>query len=186
MLRALWRYELAKLDPAHLVFIDETWTKDNMTRLWGRAMRGERLVDHTPHGHWTTITFLAALRMEGMTAPLTVDGPINGDVFLAWVQQQLVQTLKPGDIVLMDNLSAHKGAQIRKAIEGVGARVVYLPPYSPDFNPIEMVFSKLKALLRKAKERTVDALNDRLGELMDHFPPDECERYLRHCGYRVN
>lgn len=185
-MRALWRFELSKLDPAHLVFIDETWTKDNMTRLWGRAMRGERLVDYTPHGHWTTITFLAALRLEGMTAPLTVDGPINADVFLAWVQQQLVQTLKPGDVVLMDNLNSHKGVQIRKAIEAVGARVVFLPPYSPDFNPIEMVFSKLKALLRKAKERTIDDLNDRLGELMDHFPPDECARYFRHCGYRVN
>jgi transposase len=154
-----------------------------MTRLWGRAMRGERLVDYTPHGHWKTITFLAALRSDGMTAPLVVDGPINADVFLAYVQQQLVQTLKSGDVVLMDNLSSHKGAGIRKAIEKVGARVVYLPPYSPDFNPIEMVFSKLKALLRKAKERSVRALEDRLGELMDHFPPDECGRYFRHCGY---
>jgi len=155
-----------------------------MTRLWGRAMRGERLVDYTPHGHWKTITFLAALRSDGITAPLVVDGPINADVFLAYVQQQLVQTLKPGDVVLMDNLSSHKGAEIRKAIENVGARVVYLPPYSPDFNPIEMVFSKLKALLRKAKERSIQALEDRLGELMDHFPPDECARYFRHCGYR--
>jgi transposase len=157
-----------------------------MTRLWGRAMRGERLVDYTPHGHWKTITFLAALRSDGMTAPLVVDGPINADVFLAYVQQQLVGTLKPGDVVLMDNLSSHKGAEIRKAIEKVGARVVYLPPYSPDFNPIEMVFSKLKALLRKAKERSIQALEDRLGELMDHFPPDECGRYFRHCGYGVN
>lgn len=157
-----------------------------MTRLWGRAPRGERLVDYAPHGHWKTTTSLAALRLEGLTAPLAVDGPINGDVFLAYVQQQLVRTLKRGDIVVMDNLSSHKGAGIRKAIEAVGAKVLFLPPYSPDFNPIEQVFSKLKALLRRAKERTVDGLWNRLGQLIDNFPPDECGRYFRHCGYSVN
>ena len=154
-----------------------------MIRLYGRALKGERLVDYTPHGHWKTTTFLAALRLEGLTAPLVVDGPINADVFLAYVRQHLVKTLKPGDVVVMDNLGSHKVAGIKEAIEKVGARVLYLPPYSPDFNPIEQVFSKLKALLRKAKERTVQDLEARLGELMDHFPPDECARYFRHCGY---
>ena len=157
-----------------------------MIRLYGRALKGERLVDYTPHGHWKTTTFLAALRLEGLTAPLVVDGPINADVFLAYVQQHLVKTLKPGDVVVMDNLGSHKVAGIKEAIEGVGARALYLPPYSPDFNPIEQVFSKLKALLRKAKERTVQDLEARLGELMDHFPADECARYFRHCGYGVN
>ena len=171
------------MEGAHLVFIDETWAKDNMTRLYGRALKGERLVDYTPHGHWKTTTFLAALRLEGLTAPLVVDGPINADVFLAYVRQHLVKTLAPGDVVVMDNLGSHKVAGIKEAIEKVGARVLYLPPYSPDFNPIEQVFSKLKALLRKAKERTVQDLEARLGELMDHFPPDECARYFRHCGY---
>lgn len=157
-----------------------------MTRVWGRAPRGERLVDYTPHGHWKTTTFLAALRTEGLTAPLAVDGPINSEIFLAYVQQQLVRILKPGDIVVMDNLSSHKGPKIRKALEEVGARLVFLPPYSPDFNPIEQVFSKLKALLRKAKERTLDGLWDRLGKVLDQFPPDECRRYFRHSGYRAN
>ena len=169
-----------------MVFIDETWTKDNMTRLWGRAPRGERLVDYEPHGHWKTTTFLAALRIGGLTAPLAVDGPINADIFEAYVRQQLTRTLSPGDIVIMDNLSSHKGAGVRNAIEAVEAKVVFLPPYSPDFNPIEQVFSKLKALLRKAKERTIDGLWHRLGKLIDCFPPDECARYFRHCGYGVN
>ena len=143
-------------------------------------------MDYAPRGHWKTTTFLAALRLEGLTAPLAVDGPINAEIFEAYVRQQLVQTLKPSDIVVMDNLSSHKGAGIRKAIEAVGARVVFLPPYSPDFNPIEKVFSKLKALLRRAKERTLDGLWDRLGKLVDCFPSDECRRYFQHCGYSVN
>lgn len=174
------------MNPAHLVFIDETWAKTNLTRTRGRALRGERLVDHVPHGHWKTTTFLAALRMDGLTAPLVVDGAIDGDVFLAYVQQQLAPTLKPGDLVILDNLSSHKVAGIREAIEAVGGCVVYLPPYSPDFNPIEQVFAKLKALLRKHGERTVEALWQRLGKLLDCFPSDECSRYFRHCGYRVN
>lgn len=154
-----------------------------MTRTRGRAPRGIRLVDYVPHGHWKTTTFLAGLRLQGLTAPLVVDGPINGEVFLAYVQQHLAPTLKPGDIVIMDNLSSHKVTGVREAIEAVGASLMFLPPYSPDFNPIEQVFSKLKALLRKASERTVSALWDRIGKLLDCFEPVECRNYFRHSGY---
>ena len=173
-------------DPSRLVFIDETWTKTNMTRLYARAPRGQRIVDRVPHGHWKTTTFLAALRANELTAPMVVDGSINGPIFHAYVHQVLVPTLKPGDIVIMDNLSSHKVAGVREAIEAAGATVVYLPPYSPDFNPIEQVFAKLKALLRRYGERTVDALWNRIGSLLDRFTPDECRNYLRHCGYRVH
>ena len=171
------------MDPEHLVFIDETWAKDNMTRARGRALRGERLVDYVPHGHWMTTTFVGALRNNRLTAPMVVDGPINGPLFLAYVRQVLVPTLVAGDVVVMDNLSSHKIAGIQEAIEAVGAKVVFLPPYSPDFNPIEQVFSKLKALLRAAGERTVEGLWQCIGELLERFSPDECGRYLRHCGY---
>ena len=164
------------MDPDHLVFIDETWTKTNMTRLWGRAPRGKRLIDYTPHGHWKTTTFLAALRAEGLTAPLAVDGPINSELFEAYVRQQLVQTLRSGDIVVMDNLSSHKGPAIRKAIEDVGARLLFLPPYSPDFNPIEQFFAKLiKHWLRKAARRTIDDLYEAIGP--------ECANYFANAGY---
>lgn len=181
--RACWLLERKGLNPNRLVFIDETWAKTNMTRTRGRALRGERLVAYVPHGHWKTTTFLAALRLTGLTAPLVVDGAINGDIFLAYVRQQLVPTLKRHDLVVMDNLSSHKCAGVREAIERAGARLLYLPPYSPDFNPIEQVFSKLKALLRKYSERTVEALWRRLGKLLDCFPKVECRNYFRHCGY---
>lgn len=171
------------LDPRRLVFLDETWAKTNMARPRGRAPRGRRLIAKVPHGHWKTTTFLAALRLEGMTAPTVIDGAINGELFLAYVQQQLVPTLRPGDIVVMDNLAAHKVAGVREAIESAGANVVYLPPYSPDFNPIELAFSKLKWLLRSAGERTVADLWNRLGQLLDHFPPRQCRNYFQHCGY---
>jgi transposase len=173
------------LSPQRYVFIDETWAKTNMARTHGRARRGKRLVDYVPHGHWQTSTFVAALRVEGLTAPMVVDGSINGDVFFAYVQQQLVQTLKPGDIVIMDNLSSHKVAGVQEAIEAVGAHLVYLPPYSPDYNPIEMAFAKLKTLLRKAGERTMEGLWNRLGNLVDSFSPQECQNYFKHCGYAV-
>jgi transposase len=166
-----------------LVFLDETWAKTNMTRTRGRAPRGTRLVDYVPHGHWKTTTFLAGLRLGGLTAPLVVDGPINGELFRAYVQQHLAPTLKPGDIVIMDNLSSHKVTGIREAIEAAGAKLLFLPPYSPDFNPIEQVFAKLKALLRKAGERTVSALWERIGHLVDRFEPAECRNYFRHSGY---
>jgi len=172
------------LDPAHLVFIDETWAKTNMTRRRGRSFLGTRLVSRVPHGHWKTTTFLAALRCSGLTAPLVVDGAINGAVFLAYVQQQLAPTLRPGDIVVMDNLNAHKVAGVRIAIEAVGARVAYLPPYSPDLNPIETVFSKFKALLRSAAARTIETLWQTCGRLLDDFSESECRNHFRHCGYR--
>ncbi len=174
---------MPNLDPAHLVFLDETWTKTNMTRLYGRAPVGQRLVDHVPHGPWKTSTFLAALRMDGLTAPVVFDGALNGEIFLVYVRDHLVPTLRPGDVVVMDNLSSHKVQGVREAIEAAGARVEYLPPYSPDLNPIEQVFAKLKALLRKYGERTVEALWNRIGDLIAAFTPDECRNYLRNSGY---
>ena len=154
-----------------------------MTRLWGRARKGERLVAAVPHGHWKTTTFLAALRSTGLTAPLVVDGAINGAVFLNYVRQQLVPTLSVGNLVIMDNLAAHKVSGVREAIAAVGARVVYLPPYSPDLNPIELVFAKFKALIRSAAERTVEGLWRLCGRLLDRFTATECLNYFRHCGY---
>jgi transposase len=171
------------IDPQRLVFLDETGANTKMTRRYGRAPRGQRVVGKVPHGHWKTTTFVAALRHDGLSAPLVVDGPMNGDVFLAYVRQQLVPTLHPGDVVIMDNLAAHKKAGVREAIESCGAQLVYLPPYSPDFNPIELVFAKLKWLLRSAAERTIPELWHRLGMLIDHFRPQECRNYFRHCGY---
>jgi len=171
------------LDVERYVFLDETATTTNMTRLRGRSPRGARLVDKTPYGHWKSTTFVAALRASGFTAPLVVDGPLDGPTFLAYVRQQLVPTLRAGDVVVMDNLSVHKVAGVREAIEAVGARLVYLPPYSPDFNPIEQAFAKLKWLVRSAKERTVDGLWNLLGRLVDSFSPTECRNYLRHSGY---
>jgi transposase len=172
-----------KLDPARLVFIDETWAKTNMTRLHGRCARGDRLLAKAPCGQWRTLTFLAALRSDRIDAPCVIDGPINGQSFQAYVEQMLVPTLKPGDIVIMDNLGSHKGKAVRKAIRAVGAKLFFLPPYSPDLNPIEQVFAKLKTLLRKAGERTVEATWKRIGQLLDLFAPAECANYLKNAGY---
>ena len=155
-----------------------------MTPLYGWAEKGKRVVDDVPHGHWKTTTFLAALRHDGLTAPMVVDGAINGDLFLAYVEQILLPTLKEGDIVVFDNLSSHKVAGVEKAIKSVGAKVLPLPPYSPDFNPIEMVFSKLKTMLRKLKLRTMEELWNKLGKLCDIFKPDECKNYFKHAGYK--
>lgn len=182
--RDLWRVQQAGLNPQKLVFLDETWAKTNMTRTRGRAFCGQRLVAHAPCGHWKTTTFLAALRVGGLTAPLVVDGAINGEIFLRYVQQHLAPTLSSGDIVILDNLNAHKVPGIREAIERVQAQLWFLPPYSPDFNPIELVFAKLKGLLRTAAERTVDALWSRCGQLLDNFTEEECRNYFHHCGYR--
>lgn len=157
-----------------------------MTRPRGRAPRGVRLVAKVPHGHWKTTTFVAALRLEGLTAPTVVDGAINGDLFLAYVRQQLAPTLRPGDVVVMDNLASHKVAGVREAIESVGAEVVYLPPYSPDFNPIEMAFSKLKWLVRSAEARDVSSLWKLLGELTDRLRPSDCRGWFRKCGYATH
>jgi transposase len=181
--RARWKTYQGRLDPTRLVFIDETWAKTNMTRLRGWAPCGRKLLAKVPQGHWRTLTFLAALRCDRIEAPCVIDGPINGESFLAYVEQILVPTLRPGDIVIIDNLGSHKGKAVRRAIRAAGARLFFLPPYSPDLNPIEQVFAKLKTLLRKAAERTVEATWRRIGTLLDAFSPQECANYLRNAGY---
>lgn len=154
-----------------------------MTRRYGRAPRGQRLVAAVPHGHWKTSTFVAGLRTTGLTAPLVVDGAMNGDIFRAYVEQVLAPTLKPGDIVILDNLASHKVTGVREMIEAKGASVIYLPPYSPDLNPIEQAFAKLKALLRKAAARTISRLWDALRDMLARFTPQECTNYLINTGY---
>jgi transposase len=181
--RTAWADDQAKLDPDQLIFIDETGTSTNMARLRGRSARGERLVGKIPHGHWKTTTFVAGLRSSKLTAPCVIDGPMNGNAFIAYVEQVLAPSLKPGDIVVLDNLSAHKVPGVREAIEAAGGTLLYLPPYSPDFNPIEQLFAKLKALLRKAAERSVDGLWNRIAYLLDAFTPQECANYFRNAGY---
>jgi transposase len=181
--RARWKAYQGRLDPARLVFIDETWAKTNMTRLRGWAQRGDRLLSKVPHGHWRTLTFLAALRCDRIDAPCVIDGPINGDSFRAYVEQLLLPTLKPGDIVIIDNLGSHKAKAIRSILRSAGAKLFFLPPYSPDLNPIEQVFAKLKTLLRKAGERTVEATWKRIGSLLKHFTPQECANYFKNAGY---
>jgi len=181
--REIWMREQASLDPDKIVFIDETGTNTAMTRLRGRCKRGARLIGRAPHGHWKTTTFVAGLRNGAIAAPLVIDQPMNGAIFLAWLEQFLIPTLSAGDIVVMDNLPAHKIAAVRALIEAAGAALLYLPPYSPDLNPIEMAFAKLKALLRKAAERSVDALWDKIGESLEKFSSDECANYFRHAGY---
>jgi transposase len=171
------------MNPAQLVFIDETWATTNMTRQRGRCLRGERLVAAVPHGHWKTSTFVAALRTTGFTAPLVLDGAMNGEAFRAYVEQFLAPTLVPGDIVIMDNLASHKVAGIREAIEASGASLLYLPPYSPDLNPIEQSFAKLKALIRKAAARSRDGLWNAIGRLLVRFAPQECANYFVEAGY---
>ena len=181
--RAAWRENQGDLNVERLVFIDETWAATNMTRLHGRAPKGKRLLAAIPHGHWKTTTFIGALRCDGLTAPMVVDGAVNGDVFRAYVEQVLAPTLKPGDIVVLDNLQSHKVEGVRAAIEAEGAEVRYLPPYSPDMNPIEQAFAKLKTLLRKAEARTVDALWTAIGQLVDCITAQDCRNLFRNCGY---
>jgi transposase len=181
--REEWQEVMFGLPLDRFLFLDETWTTTNMTRLYGRALKGQRLVEAVPHGHWKTTTFIAALRSTGMTAPMVIDGALNGDLFCAYVHQVLVPELRPGDIVVLDNLSSHKRMEARAAIEAVGARVVFLPPYSPDFNPIENAFAKLKRLVRSAGKRTIDELWSFLGQVVDAFTPSQCLNYIRHCGY---
>ena len=171
------------MDPDRFVFIDETGASTNMVRLYGWAPRGERLVDAAPHGHWRTTTFVAGLRSTGLVAPLVLDGPMNGPAFLAYVEQFLAPALRPGDVIVMDNLSAHKVAGVSEAIRAAGASILYLPPYSPDLNPIEQVFAKLKALLRRAGARTKETLWTTIGLLIDQFRPAECRNYLTNSGY---
>jgi transposase len=181
--RRRWIREQGMFDPARLVFIDETCTNTAMVRLRGRAPRGERLVGYAPQGHWKTITFVGGLRRRAMTAPFVIEGAMNGPMFLAYVQQCIVPTLKRGEIVLMDNLPVHKVAGVAEAIEGAGATLIYLPKYSPDLNPIELAFSKLKAHLRKAAERTIPRLLRRIGRVVTNFSPQECRNFFRHAGY---
>ena len=171
------------MDVEKLVFIDETWTSTNMTRRYGRAPRGKRCTASAPHGHWQTTTFVGALRRRRLTAPMVTDGPIDGEIFLAYVIKFLCPTLQSGDIVILDNLSSHKVTGVRAAIAATGASVLYLPPYSPDLNPIEKFFSKLKALLRKAAKRSIDALWKEIGELLDTVSPSECTNFFAACGY---
>jgi transposase len=183
--RARWRRHQAKLDPRRLVFIDETWAKTNMTRTHGRCARGRRLRALAPHGHWKTMTFIAALRCDAITAPVVFDQPINGEWFKAYVEQVLVPTLSPGDVVVMDNLGSRRGKAIRRAIRQVGAKLLFLPKYSPDLNPIEQVFSKLKHLLRKAQARSCDAVLSAINRTLRTYAPDECQNYFQNSGYGV-
>ncbi len=184
--RAQWQTYQGRINPERLVFIDETWTKTNMAPLRGWALRGQRLTAKVPHGHWKTMTFLAALRHDRIEAPWILDGPINGDAFRTYVEAVLVPTLAPGDIVMMDNLGSHKGKAVRQAIRSAGAKLFFLPKYSPDLNPIEQVFAKIKALLRRAEARTKAALWDTIGAALHAFSPDECQRYLTNSGYEFD
>jgi transposase len=181
--RTAWRESQPSLNPTRLVFIDETWATTNMTRLRGRCQRGKRLIAAVPHGHWRTSTFVAGLRMTGLSAPLVLDGAMNGDAFRAYVEQILAPTLTPGDIVIMDNLSSHKVAGVRQAIEARGASLIYLPPYSPDLNPIEQSFAKFKALIRKAAARSREDLWNAIGRFLSRFAPQECANYFAAAGY---
>jgi transposase len=181
--RARWKARQGSIDLTRLVFIDETWAKTNMAPLRGWAAKGQRLIGRAPFGHWNTMTFIAALRHDGIVAPFVLDGPINGESFRAYVEQVLVPELREGDIVVMDNLGSHKAPAIRQAIRAAGAKLFYLPAYSPDLNPIEQVIAKLKHLLRKAAERTKEAVWRRIGSLLDHFTPQECENYIQNAGY---
>jgi transposase len=181
--REAWFEGQLDLDPHALVFIDETGASTKMARLHGRAPCGERLRAAIPHGHWKTTTFVGALRLTGMTAPMVLDGPMTGECFLAYTEQVLVPSLRPGDVVILDNLPAHKGTAVRDAVEAAGATLRFLPPYSPDFNPIENAFAKLKTLLRKAAARTVDHLSRVIGDSLDAFTPAECANYFAAAGY---
>lgn len=174
------------MDPAHMVFIDETWAKTNMTRLRGRALKGERLVAKVPHGHWKTTTLIAALGQRGMRCSMTIDGAVNRDAFEAFVEQILTPALTPGDTVVMDNLSSHKGIRVKELIESAGANVLYLPPYSPDLNPIEMAFSKLKQLMRSAAHRTMEALWSDTQRMLDQITESDAVGFFGHCGYTLH
>jgi transposase len=172
-----------KVDAKRLIFIDETWAKTNMTRTHGRCAVGQRLVAKVPHGRWQTLTFVAGLRCDGIIAPCVFDGPINAISFLAWVIQFLVPTLGRGDIVVMDNLSSHKAAAVRRAIKAAGAKLIFLPPYSPDLNPIEQAFSQLKTLLRKENARTIEQTTTCIGKLLDQVTAKASASYFREAGY---
>jgi transposase len=181
--RSQWCKYRSRIDPARLVFIDETWTKTNMSPLRGWAPRGQRIKAHVPHGHWQTLTFLAALRHDQITAPWLIDGPINGESFRVYVENVLVPTLRPGDIIIMDNLGSHRGHAVRRAIRAAGARLLFLPKYSPDLNPIEQFFAKLKHWLRKAAQRSSEAVCDAIGHILKTVSATECSNYFENAGY---
>jgi transposase len=181
--RQAWVDDQFGLDPERLVFIDETWASTNMARRYGRCLRGRRLRVGVPHGHWKTTTLVAGLRTTGIAAPFVLDGPINRVAFETYVEKVLAPELRPGDIVIMDNLSSHKGPGVREMIEATGASLLFLPPYSPDFNSIENAFSKLKAHLRKAAKRTIDGLWAAIASVIDLFTPAECRNYFKAAGY---
>ena len=181
--RLRWKARQASLDPERLVFIDETWIKTNMAPLRGWGPKGKRLRAYAPHGRWRTLTFIGALRLEELTAPCVFDGPINGECFRAYIHQLLVPILRPGDIVVMDNLGSHKGKAIRRAIKKAGARLLFLPPYSPDFNPIEQAFSKVKHWMRCAQKRTIEGACDYVGALVSTITAGECRNYFENDGY---
>jgi putative transposase len=183
--RTQWIKYQSRIDARRLVFLDETWTKTNMAPLRGWSTRGTRLKGKAPHGRWKTMTFLAALRCDRIEAPWLIDGPIDGQRFRLYVERVLVPTLEPGDIVIMDNLGSHKGNAVRRAIRAAGAKLILLPKYSPDLNPIEQVFAKLKHLLRKAAARTPDSVCNAIGQLLDAFTPQECANYFQNSGYRL-
>lgn len=181
--RQVWRKNLCGTDPKRLVFIDETSTTTNMVRSRGRSPKGRRCVGSAPHGHWKTTTFVGGLRQDCLIAPMVTDGPMDGAMFLAYTRRMLVPALQPGDIVILDNLSSHKVSGVQEAVLAAGATLLYLPPYSPDFNPIEKFFAKLKALLRKAGARTVDTLWSEIGRLLGTLTPEECANYFAACEY---
>jgi len=183
--RDAWFDNQHDLDPAKLVFIDETAATTKMARLRGRAARGVRCKAAVPHGHWMTTTFTAGLRLDGISAPMLLEGPMDGDAFLAYIEQVLVPTLTIGDTVIMDNLPAHKVTGVREAIEAAGANLVYLPPYSPDMNPIEMAFSKFKAFMRAAAARTLDSLRTAAAQAIQRYTPTDCANYFAAAGYRA-
>ena len=181
--RALWKAGQPALDPKRLVFIDETGTATNMARLRGRAQRGRRVIGRVPWGHWKIVTFVAALRQGEITAPFVIDRAMTSAIFVEYVRQCLVPTLSPDDIVVMDNLQPHKNAKVRELIEAAGAELRFLPAYSPDLNPIEQAFAKLKAHLRKAQERSIETLYQRIGALLDLVQPAECANFFANSGY---
>ncbi len=181
--RRRWSSLQGRLDPNRLVFIDETWIKTNMAPLRGWALKGKRLRSFAPHGHWRTLTFLGALRCDGLTAPCVFDGPINGVSFKAYVAQILLPSLKPGDIVIMDNLGSHKASSIRRIIQSAGARLWFLPPYSPDLNPIEQAFSKIKHWMRNAQQRSAEETWRHVGKLVQSIKPIEYQNYFKNAGY---
>jgi len=181
--RARWKTYQSRIDPTRLVFIDETWVKTNMAPLRGWGARGRRLKAYAPHGHWKTLTFIAALRHDRVDAPWVIDGPINGELFLLYVETILAPTLAKGEVVIMDNLGSHNNRAARNALRASGAHLFFLPPYSPDLNPIEQVFAKLKHMMRKAQARDIEATWRKVGELLDLFAPAECANYLVNSGY---